>query len=327
MKFTQKQILIGIIATVLLASGCASQTQGQNSGDSGSATAPMQIQEFSAFPDPAPSDNQVTFRMELKNTGGADAEDVIAKLTNPPWAEDSSDTRTWRGDEGGGVRNDVGNRSFYFDTMEGQSDDVERFSRTETLSLTSPDLNEDQSFPYNFIAELSYKYKTTGSTSISVMDEETFRENNGERSNTVTIDHNDAPIHLEGQLQDGNPVVFYDSDEGSKTVDFCVVVSNEGEGTVFSRSAHQDSRYVVDDQNKNKVQLRIESLGSTTIDGSDSVDVETELVGGDKKRECFEMEIDGLANSGSQKEIGPINIEASYGYQKSQSRTVTVEGR
>jgi hypothetical protein len=52
-----------------------------------------------------------------------------------------------------------------------------------------------------------------------------------------------------------------------------------------------------------------------------------ELVSGEEARKCFELEVGSLANSGDQKEIGPINVNADYGYSESTATEVTVNSR
>lgn len=332
MKFTQKHALMALVTVSLIASGCASTSGGGNT-DQEAGTNPIQVTEFSAFPnDPAPAGNTVTFTLELANNGNADATNVVGKLWNPPFAADSGDTRTWMDTNGENVS--VPDRSFDFGTLQGQ-EDVETFSTPASLRLTAPSLDPGQSFPYNFHAKYYYGYQTQGSTTITAMGNEQYRDSGSSKSQSVSIDHNSAPITLDGQLLAGNPIVFYEGDGSSKKVQFCVVVNNDGGGTVFSDpegALQGEEEYVIGDR-KNKVELTVTSVGTTEISteengnyGSEASEVVT-LVGGDQVRNCFYMEVDSLANAGSQTEIGPINIQANYGYVEDTSTRVTVQGR
>lgn len=341
MNFTQKHVLMALITVTVIASGCASG--GNGGGDSNTdtpGTNPIQATNFVATPNPAPTGNTVTFTLELTNNGNIDAENVVGKLWNPPFAESDEDLRTWRDANGNNVS--VPDRSFNFGTLQGQEEGVETFAEPQTLRLTAPELNEGQSFPYNFRAKYSYKYSTGGETTITVMDSDQYRESGTEKSRTVDITHNSAPITLEGQLLSGNPIVYYEGDTAPKTPQFCIVVSNEGGGTVFSDpegayqegSGNQPGEYVLQDR-ENKVELSIESLGTTGVTdpekqntGYDNTASDTvELIGGEEVRKCFQLEVGSLANAGSQKEIGPININADYGYSENTGTKVTVDSR
>lgn len=330
MNFNQKHALAALITVTLIASGCAS---GANQGeDEEASSAPISVNEFSSFPNPAPTESKVTFRLSLENTGSVDAENVLAKLWNPPFAETNSDDRVWRDESGGGVT--VPDRTFNFETLEATDEGLESFPEEKTLRLTSP--NIDQEFPYNFFAKIYYQYRTEGSTTLTVTGGDAFREEGGSRSQTVDISHNDAPISLEGRLLSGNPIVYYPENDGAqKTVEFCVIVNNAGGGDVFLRDARSggSNEYVVEDDSEDKLELSVQVLGNTgvSLPGQDNFDnqaTETvDLIGGDNSRQCFDLRVQSLADAGSQKEIGPINVVANYGYSKDVQRQVTVNPR
>lgn len=341
MKFRQKHVLMALITITLIASGCASGSNGGGDSDTDSTgTNPVQATEFVAAPNPSPTGNTVTFTLELTNSGNIDAVNVVGKLWNPPFAESDQDTRTWRDGNEDGVS--VPDRSFAFGTLNGQEEGVETFAEPKTLRLTAPVLDEGQSFPYNFRGEYSYKYSTNGETTITVMDSDQYRDSGTEKRRSVDISHNSAPISLEGQLLSGNPIVYYEGDTPPKTPEFCVVVSNEGGGTVFSDpegafqegSGNQPGEYVIGDR-ENKVDLTIESLGTTGVKDpekqnsgySTSASNTVELISGEEVRKCFQLKVGSLANAGSQKEIGPINVKADYGYSENTGTQVTVESR
>lgn len=329
MNINQNQALMVLISVVLVASGCANGGNSDGS-DTASTTDPIQINEFSAFPDPAPAGNQVTFTLELENTGSIDAQNVVAKLWNPPFASDSSDTRTWRDSSGGGVSTQ--DRSISYGTLRGNRDGVESFANPQTLKLTAPSLSEDQEFPYNFHSQVFYQYRTEGTSTVTVMSNDEYRSSGAEKSQTVGISQNNAPIQLETQVLAGNPLVFYDSDGGSKEAQFCVVVNNEGSGQAFLQSAYQGEgteRYVVNDQNENRVRLTVQDIGSANFELPNGGQTTTvELIGGDQVRQCYDMTITGLGSATEiQEEIGPISVTAEYGYVKDTSNTVRVEGR
>lgn len=325
---------MALVTVTLIASGCASTGGGGNT-EQDAGTNPIQVTEFTAFPNPAPSGNTVTFTLELTNNGEVTAENVVGKLWNPPFGEG---TRVWSDSENGEVT--VPDRSFDFGNLRGQQEGVETFAAPETLRLTAPSLDSGQSFPYNFHAKYYYKYATEGSTTITVMGNEQYRDSGASKSRAVQISHNGAPITLEGQLLSGNPIVFYEDDGDSKQAQFCVVVNNEGGGTVFNNpeDAYQgdgSEEYVLNNNNvdrRNKVSLTVESLGSTSVsteeggNGGSTASSVVELIGGDQVRECFYLDVQSVSSSG-QTEIGPINIRADYGYVEDTSTQVTVNGR
>lgn len=342
MKFNQKHTLMALITVTLIASGCTGGGGG-GEGEDASGTNPIQATSFTAAPNPAPNGNSVTFTLELTNTGDKDAENVVGKLYNPPFADSNTDSRTWRDSDEEKV--EVHDRSFGFGSLQGQQEGVETFAEPQTLSLTAPTLNDGQSFDYNFKADYTYKYSTDGDTTITVMDSERYRETGGTGSKKVDISHNSAPISLEGQLLSGNPIVFYDDDDAQKTPQFCVVIDNVGGGTVFSNPTHEDvyhengdnaPRYTYDLENKdfkNHVTLSVESVGGTDVKDPDggsydsSAQDKVELIGGDQARKCFKLQVDELSASGGQKEIGPINVNAEYGYSENTGTSVKVNSR
>ncbi|MFB6115333.1 MAG: hypothetical protein ABEK04_03495 [Candidatus Nanohalobium sp.] len=329
---------MALVVISLIASGCASGGNTDSGGESTTGTNPIQVTKFNAFPNPAPANNQVTFTLELKNTGSVTATNVIAKLWNPPFASKSTDDRTWRDASKGQILGDnqEWERRFDFGELRGAQEGVETFAKPKTLRLTAPNLGSGQSFPYNFHAKYFYKYSTEGSTTITAMGNNQYRQSGASKSRSVQISHNSAPVTLEGQILSGNPVVFYDSDrsQGHKDVQFCVVVKNQGGGTVLSRSASHETRYVVSSATKNKVELTVEALGSTELKAKDgnqgtfatSKTVTVTLISGDQVRKCFTMRLEPLTTT-AQKEIGPINVKADYAYVEDTSTTVTVNGR
>lgn len=333
MKFKQKHTLMALVTLTLIASGCTGGGGG-GSDEEATGTNPIEATSFTASPNPAPNGNSVTFTLELANNGEVEAENVVGKLWNPPFADGSGDTRTWRDSDEGSV--EVADRSFDFGNLRGQQEGVETFAQPQTLSLTAPSLSEGQSFPYNFRAEYTYKYRTEGDTTITVMDGDTYRETNSEKSQTVDISHNSAPITLEGQLLTGDPIVYYDGDEPPKTPKFCIVASNEGGGTVFSNPADAlNSGEYTYEENKDEVKITVTSVGGTEIKDPDDdnsefgseADSTVELISGDEVQKCFELEVGSLADGGSQKEIGPINVRADYGYSENTATEVTVNSR
>ncbi|AOV95363.1 hypothetical protein AQV86_05605 [Nanohaloarchaea archaeon SG9] len=336
MKFNQKHTLMALVTLTLIASGCTGG--GEDPNDEAAGSNPIQATSFTASPNPAPNGNKVTFTLELANNGNIDAENVVGKLWNPPFGEGD---RVWSDADNGGVS--VSDRSFSFGTLQGQEEGVETFAKPKTLRLTAPTLDEGQSFPYNFKVEYAYKYSTNGETTITVMESDQYRESGGEKSRTVNIDHNSAPISLEGQLLSGNPIVYYDGDEPPKEPEFCVVVSNDGGGTVFSNPTGNnvwtpngdDTGEYTYGNNKNMVDLTVESVGSTGVRDPDdqgssyssTASDTVELISGDEARKCFQLRVGSLANAGSQMEIGPININAEYGYAENTGTQVTVNSR
>lgn len=330
MNFEQKHALAALIVVTLVASGCASG--GSSNGNKQSSTTPISINEFSAFPNPAPTNQKVTFTLALQNTGSGTARNVVAKLANPPFADSKQDDRVWRsynGDVASAGKVTESYRTFDFGDLEANQGD---FATSKTISMLSP--NVPKTFPYHFHAKIHYQYTTNGTTTITVMNSKKFQNSGQSRTNDISIDTNSAPISLNGYIDSGNPVVYYPGQDGStKKFNFCVNVKNVGPGQVFHGASVSGSQYTIDDQDENKVKVKMISLGNTKIKkegGSNygrSASNTVELVGGDKARQCFNMKITDLTSSMSQREIGPIQIQASYGYTKTTKNKVTVNPR
>lgn len=337
MKLNQKHTLAALIAITLVASGCASG--GGDTGEPGSATAPIAVTEFNAFPNPATPNQKVTFTLSLQNTGSGVAENVVATLSNPPFADSDTDDRVWRSYPDSGDAEDAGAvsesyRTFSFGNLES---DTGGFSSTETISFMSPNLGSNlDNFPYQFFADIYYQYETNGSTTITVMGSEEFRDSGQSASQAIPISHNAAPITLSGTIGTGNPVVYYPNQDGSsKEIEMCLTVSNDGPGSVFYGAQFSNGDYNINDDHRNKVRLTVQTLGNTYVkyQGDSSYNQETtesetvDLIEGESTRECFMLQATDLTSSLSQREIGPIQVQAEYGYQKSTQYTMNVEPR
>ncbi|MFB6180446.1 MAG: hypothetical protein ABEJ93_01075 [Candidatus Nanohalobium sp.] len=329
MNISQKHLVAVLLGAVLIGSGCTIGGGGKTDSEKQSTTSPIQVQEFSAFPNPAPESNKVTFTLTMKNTGEVTAENVKAKLWNPPFANTAQDEATWRSENGGRVRqSDI---TYDFGKLQGTESGVDPFPKTEEIRLTAPNLREGDAWSYQFNAEIRYEYTTQGSTSLTAMNSETFQESSQERTTNIDIPTNSAPITLSGRIRTGNPIVFYQDENGPKNAVLCIDVKNKGSGTVYSPEASTGNSYNLQDSYENKLDLTVEVVGSTRVSAegnsfSKTAEKEVSLVDGDQARPCFTLEV-SPPTQGSQKTIGPISVTADYVYTKDSSTTVTVNGR
>lgn len=308
-----KKILV-ILSLVVIASGCSHTASTTSTSSSDSVT----VQNFSAFPQDVYNDQQVRLTLTLINDGDATAENVVARLFNVPFAgESDSNNNVWKLQ---------GDRSISFGTLEAADEENNLPAResNQYWTLTSPSLSNGVTIPYQFLARVYYKYQTRGTTSITLMDQDRFREEG--QVSRPTLDNTAGPVQMEIRTQ--SPIVFYPEDEGNRQTEMCVVVKNEGSGTPFIHSeGYSGGSYDVEESNSNKVRLRIPDQGNiqfTPSDGSGNTAV-VELFG-NRGISCFNINVEGWDEGvGPQQEV-PVVLEADYGYYKETDTSVTVRG-
>lgn len=304
-----KNILV-ILSLVVIASGC-SHTATSSTATSDSVS----IQNFSAFPSDVINNQQVRLTLTLINDGDATAENVQARLFNVPFSGDNS----W----------DLnGERSISFGTLE-EADEENNLPAREAnqyWTLESPSLSDGVTIPYQFLTHVYYKYSTQGTTSVTLMNQQRFREQgNAERP---TLDTTNGPIQME--IRTRSPIVFYPEDGSNRNSEMCVIVTNEGTGTPFIHSdGYNGESYDVDEEISNKVKLRVRDQGRISFSPSDEGDnSNTAIVDmfGNRGISCFTISVNGWESGVGPQEEVPIVLEADYGYYKETSTSVTVTG-
>jgi hypothetical protein len=163
------------------------------------------------------------------------------------------------------------------------------------------------------------------------MSQERYQDTGTTQSST-TVDNSNGPIQLD--VQGSTPIVFQPQ-QGQRTEDLCITVRNAGTGTPFYPDALpvEDSSDV-NDEEENRVQVEIESVGNIVFLADDDAETSTsngvqadvEIIGNEGFH-CFTMEASGLGDVTQLEQTANIEIESRYGYREETSTSVTVEGR
>lgn len=328
--YTKNRTVLIVLSIAVIVSGC---TGGGGSEDGPSDTASVQVNEFSAFPNPAPSEQSVRFRMQLENVGGADTTNATSvRLFNPPFADASSDTNTWRDGDGNAVS--LEDRTMYFDTLQAPGEQTPSTPRTQRVTFTAPDLEEDRTISYDMNSYIMYEYSTEANTEVEIMSGERYREQ-GSPEGSAGLENSRAPVQME--VRTPTPLVFYDIDGTTSSLqrELCVIVRNQGTGVPFGHEGSSDIwlgsnkgwNLSAVQENENKVNVRIEDIGRVDFEpfGSSNPAETIEILDG-KGVNCWEMEVDVGSTAQIQTTI-PLSLEATYGYRKTSRTTATVEGR
>lgn len=318
---TNSKLMMGLFVAILITSGCV-----ENTDDGESTTSPVAVNDFSVTPNPAPGDQTVNIQMELENTGDQDIEQAYARLFGPTFASGSNQERTWRTSNGGQVSQAY--RTMDIGTLNAPTDTSPAVPGRDSVSFTSPSIEDGRIVPYTFNARIQYRTRTTGSTDITVMSNERYQEV-GATQQSPQVDTSDGPIQVE--IQGTTPHVFYDV--GTADEEICVTVRNEGSGTPFLATTNNgattsNAGYSIPDQAEGKVELRVEDVGNVEFSSQDTGDNEVvvELIGTEGYH-CFDMELIGLGQITDLEQTTEIPIEVVYGYEEETSTSVTVEGR
>lgn len=305
-----------MLSLVVIASGCAHTAGGDTESEASSTS--VSIQNFSATQTEVFSDQPARLELTLINDGGATAEDTVARIFNVPFESDSgSNNNVWKLD---------GDRSISFGELQpaDPENNLPAREHTQYWTLTSPNLEDGVTIPYQFMTEVYYKYQTRGTSSITLMSQQRFREEGN--AARPTLDSTDGPIQLEVRTR--SPIVFYPGDEGNRQTEMCVIVRNEGTGTPFLHSQAYDSgEYDVNEDSSNRVRLRVPDQGGIEFSPSDgSGNTAVVEILGNRGIQCFTINVDNWEDGlGPQQEV-PIVLEADYGYSKETSASLTVQG-
>lgn len=328
MEITSNKTVFVLLFATLIVSGC---TGGGNEEET-SSTAAIQVNEFSAFPNPTPGNQNTRFRMQVENVGDHDAENVSAFLFNPPFADSSSDDNSWRDDSDDPGEVTDSDRTLEFSDMDAPGDTPSTPS-TQTVTFTSPDLSDGRNNDYTMRSQLFYKYGTDAATEIRVMGDDAYREA-GSPQGTATIDNDNGPVQME--VRTPTPIPIYEDGVDNVEKELCVVVRNQGSGVPFADedgSAFDGGGYDRDvvSEHTNNVKLSIENVGRlsfrTDNDGDFSEDVSSqtvEIIGG-RAVSCWDMQVD--VGGSTLDTTVPLVIESTYFYRQEESTVVTVQGR
>ena len=308
--------MLALVGAILITSGC------MNGGSGEASTEAVSINEFSITPNPSPGGEQATIQMQLENAGNAVATDVRADLFGPTISSD--DARTWNASEG---------TTMEFNDLQPAADNQPAIPQQDSLTFVTPELDDGRDLPYDFNAQLFYGYETTASTSLQVMSQERYQESGSSQQQT-SASNSDGPIQID--VQGSTPIVFQ-SEQGERTQDLCITVTNRGNGLPFNPGAlPAESSSDIEDDDRNNIELEIEDVGNIIFtpqdDGEHSNDDESGVVTtvdiiGNEGFHCFTMTAASLGDVTTLEQTASIEIEARYGYREETSTSVTVEGR
>lgn len=331
MNLAENKTIIVVLFAAIVVSGCAG-----GGGEETSSTASVEVNEFSAFPNPAPSDQNTRFRMQLENVGDHYAENVYARLYNPPFADNSDDRNTWRDDSGGAVS--TAYRTLEFSNMEAPGDTPATPSTT-TVTFTSPEVADGRNTDYTMRADILYKYGTDAVTELEIMGDNAYRDA-GSPQGTASIDNDRGPVQME--IRTPSPIVIYDTGQDTVEEELCVIVRNQGNGVPFADDSDDgseafeggDTGYDLDkvSEHTNKVKLEIENVGRVSFKSGDDdsydnrVSTKVEEIIGGRAVVCWDMQIETDRSSSLETTI-PIDIDSTYYYRQEGATTVTVQGR
>ncbi|MFT4867489.1 MAG: hypothetical protein ACI9LV_000082 [Candidatus Nanohaloarchaea archaeon] len=304
--------ILAVLSLVVIASGCA-HTASTSTNQATSSS--VSINNFSAFPTDVYNNQNVRLELTLQNNGEATAQNVEARLFNVPFSGDSS----WDLNDG---------RTVSFGTLEPADPEANLPARetTEFWSLEAPSLEDGVTIPYQFMTEIFYNYETQGTTSITLMDQQRFREQGN--PTRPTLDTTSGPVQMEVRTR--SPIVFYPGDGNDRKSEMCVIVRNEGQGTPFWSEDAQEGNYEeIGEDQRNKVRLRVQDQGRISFTNSDTGDnSNTAIVNifGNRGIGCFDIRVDGWSQGVGPQEEVPIVMTLDYGYSKETSTSVTVTG-
>ncbi len=328
-------ILLALVVTV---SGCADSNQEESS-----STEPLQINDFSASPNPVPADRTARLNIELENTGDSDARQVAFRLFGPTWGQNDEDSDGWRTGNREAMNTTESRTQLVSERMRAPSENSPSIPENPTVSLTAPSYEEGRTVDDTFSMELFYQYQTRANTELSVMTEERRRET-GTTQSQPEVDVSSGPIQMD--VQGTVPKIQY---EDSTNEEICVVVTNEGPGEPFmaetpsgietdvsgAKIGGEGTRvYDVNQSNRGRLTLKIEDVSNIEFtpddtavaegkDGETSIAV-IQLINGERVQ-CFEWSVDGALQQ--QEQNVNLQVTADYGYTKETSTSLTVEGR
>ena len=319
MEQIKNKIVLGLMLLTVIVSGCTGGNQ-----DDESSSSSVTVSEFSPFPNPVPSGQNVQFRMELVNEGDSDAGNVYARLYNPPFG--NSGDQVWRPTSGVGMS--PAYRTLKFDTLRSAGDQTPAVPQTRQKDFESPNLGEDREVDYTFNSNVLFNYSTTGTAEVKILGEKAYRDQQSPQS-SADLENSDAPVQLE--VRTPTPIPIYETSETPVEKQFCVIARNQGSGTVFDPDSVPDNEdFSISEiqEADGKLQIAIPDVGNIEFNNDEFGDErnykEVEILDG-KGVACFQMEINDVSDT-FQTTV-PIRVDADYGYMKETRTNVRVEGR
>jgi hypothetical protein len=314
------KVVLALIISAAIVSGCTEPGGGEDEGSQS-----VTVNEFSAFPNPTPADQNTQFRMTLVNDGDHDASNVYARLYNPPFG--GSGDKTFRNpneDED----MDKEYRTLEFNTLNSEGDQTPAVPATDQVNFESPNLESDRDVSYTFNSYIAFNYSTVGTADVQILSQEEFR-NQGSPQGSANLENSRAPVQME--VRTPTPIPIYDDTSGNPEKDFCVIVRNQGSGVPFNPDAlptsASDLNLTKIQDHKNEVEVTVENVGDITFDPdtdeSSGNTAEIEIFDS-KGVGCFTMTLnqDSLIQT-----TVPVRIDANYGYRKAERTSLRVEGR
>lgn len=323
MNNAKNRIVLVLLFLTVIVSGC---TGGNQKEDQGSSS--LTVNEFSAFPNPVPAGQNVQFRMELVNDGAHDATNVYARLYNPPFGDSGS--QVWKPTSGNMSKS---YRTLSFGTLRAAGEQTPAVPKTRQVDFEPPSLGPDRDISYGFNSYILFNYTTRGTTKVQIMGEDRYREQ-GSPQGSAGLQNSRAPIQME--IRTPTPIPIYETTEDSVTKQFCVIARNQGSGVPFYAGVKVSGGPLPTSKSfdmskvqntENKIEIKIHDVGQTTFDVSDSVERNYQNVSilDGRGVGCFNMNVNGT--SGTLQRTVPIRVDAYYGYRKSATTNVQVQGR
>jgi hypothetical protein len=319
MKNAKNKTVLGLMILAAIVSGCTGG--GGTEEDEGSSS--VTVDEFSAFPNPVPGGQNVQFRLTLVNDGGTDASNVYARLFNPPFGGGSQAFSA----TSGSVSPDY--RTLAFENLNTGTDQTPAVPQTRQVDFSSPNLGPDREVGYSFKSYIAYNYSTTGTAEVQIMGEDKYRDE-GSPQNSAGLENSRAPIQME--IRTPTPIPIYDDSSSSVEKQFCAIVRNQGSGVPFRPSdlptgtSESDFNLTEIQGSENIVNITVRDIGdvrfNSTDEGNNTRSIE---IFNGKGVGCFDMIIP--TDTATLQRTLPVRIDANYGYRKTGTANLRVEGR
>lgn len=315
MQLSSNKTGLILLTLIVVVSGCADNSN--QSDVTVSQTEGVAIEGFSASPSEIFEGQLTTVELQLRNKGGTEAENVVARLFNRQFTNDDS---TWNIQGEGNSTEDLKNKPFGNLASPDPQTDAPAISVPRTWNLEAPDLKVAQQVPYDFHTRVFYQYSTTANTDIQVMSNDRYNELGTSRSQP-DLSNTGGPVQIDVRTR--TPVVFTSAGQDTQPVPIRVVVTNEGSGTPFLPSAYEDESYDVSSDDTEKVELEVEAAGNSV--SFDSNEQNVRMVNGEGVK-SFTMNVERISDRDIQETV-PITVTANYGYYQDTSTEITVNGR
>lgn len=154
MQLSSNKTGLILLTLIVVVSGCADNSN--QSDVTVSQTEGVAIEGFSASPSEIFEGQLTTLEIQLRNKGGTEAENVVARLFNRGFEGDG----TWNIQGEGNSVEDL--KNVYFGSLSGPDPqtDAPAISVPRTWNLEAPDLDVAQQVPYDFYTRVFYQYSS-----------------------------------------------------------------------------------------------------------------------------------------------------------------------